>query len=76
MAQITDADVDFIEENPEHAAWLKVHVRPRFWEIIQALTEERERTLATEQGEAIVDSGSKQESTVLERSEDASLSPA
>lgn len=76
MAEITDADIDFIEESPEHAAWLKAHVRPRFWEKFQTLAEERERTLATEQGEAIVDSGSKQESTVLERSEDASLSPA
>ncbi|KAJ4412492.1 hypothetical protein N0V82_008761 [Gnomoniopsis sp. IMI 355080] len=46
MAKINDADIDFIQENPEHAEWLKIHVRPRFWERFQELTEEREERLA------------------------------
>lgn len=77
MAQITDADIDFIKENPEHADWLKAHVRPRFWERFQALTEERERVLATERSEANQDSGSssEQERIVTIESETKSLSP-
>lgn len=75
MAQITDADIDFIKENPEHAEWLKAHVRPRFWDKFQALTEERERVLAMERSKVNADSGSEQEDTVTIESEAKSLSP-
>lgn len=76
MAQITDADIDFIKDNPEHAEWLKAHVRPRFWEKFRALTEERERMLATESGKANADSGLKQqEDTVSAERERDSLPP-
>lgn len=65
MAQITDADIDFIKDNPEHAEWLKAHVRPRFWDKFQALTEERERTLAIESGKANANSSLKQQEDIV-----------
>lgn len=76
MAKISDADIDFIKGNPEHAEWLKTHVRPRFWARFQALTEERERSLASERKQTVTRTDATQEHAVsTERNMESLTSP-
>lgn len=76
LVPVNDADMDFREENSEHAEWLKTHVRPRFWEKFQLLAKEHDEKIARERQGTVTDMNPSQEETGSPESLSKDESPA
>ncbi|KAK2596414.1 hypothetical protein N8I77_013305 [Diaporthe amygdali] len=54
-----ESDLQFLRDHPQHAEWLKVNLRPRFWDKLQNMMKERDhRDVLHEQSSRDLDSPS------------------